>query len=58
MMKIGGEHLFIYHDMDEFLNKVREVKNGGRNFKVDMKNYSWKRKAEEMERALYGVRRR
>lgn len=58
MMKIGGDHLFIYHDMDEFLDKVREVKNGGKNFKVDMENHSWKRKAEEMERALYGVTQR
>jgi glycosyltransferase involved in cell wall biosynthesis len=58
VMKIGGEHLFIYQDMDEFLDKVREVKSGRREFKVDMENYSWKKKAEEMERVLYELKRR
>jgi len=52
VMKIGGEHLFIYHDMDEFLDKVLEIKNGPRSFEVDMTNYSWKKKAEEMEGLL------
>ncbi len=55
VMKIGGDHLFIYHGMDEFLDKVREVKNSPKNFKVSMENYSWKKKAEEMERVLEGL---
>ncbi|MDD2638740.1 MAG: glycosyltransferase family 4 protein, partial [Methanothrix sp.] len=49
MIKIGGENLFIYRDMKEFSDKVLEIKNSPRSFEVDMTNYSWKRKAREME---------
>ncbi|HOO54321.1 MAG TPA: glycosyltransferase family 4 protein [Methanothrix sp.] len=55
MMKIGGEHLFIYRDMKEFSDKVLEIKNDPRSFKVDMTNYSWKRKARDMEKMLENV---
>jgi len=55
MMKIGGEHLFIYRNMNEFSDKVLEIKNDPRSFEVDMTNYSWKKKAEEMEKMLEKV---
>jgi len=56
MMKIGGEHLFIYHDWGEFVEKIQEIKSGPRDFSMDMKMYSWKKKAGEMERMLDKVR--
>ena len=55
MMKIGGEHLFIYRDMKEFSDKALEIKNSPRSFEVDMTNYSWKKKAREMEKKLEKV---
>jgi len=55
MMEIGGDHLFIYRNMDEFMDKVLEIKNGSREFKVDMGSYSWKKKAEEMEEVLENI---
>ncbi|VUT28005.1 MAG: putative glycosyl transferase [Candidatus Syntrophoarchaeum sp. GoM_oil] len=57
MMKIGGENLFIYKNMDEFVERVKEIMENPRTFTVDTEGYSWKKKAEEMEGVLEEIGR-
>jgi len=55
MMKIGGEHLFIYKNMDEFVERVKDIMENPRTYQIDVDEYSWKKKAEEMEGVLEEV---
>jgi len=55
MMKMGGENLFTYQKMDEFVEIVKKVIDNPRTYQIDMDRYSWKSKAEEFERVLTDV---
>lgn len=57
VMKVGGENLFIYKDKEEFVDKVKYIMANPRKYEMDVSEYSWKRKAEEIEKLLEEVRR-
>ena len=52
VMKVGVENLFIYRDKEEFVDKVKYIMANPRKYKMDVNEYSWKRKAEELESLL------
>jgi glycosyltransferase involved in cell wall biosynthesis len=52
VVKVGGENLFIYKDKEEFVGKVKYIMANPRKYKMDVNEYSWKRKAEELESLL------
>ena len=55
IMELGGENLFIYHDMKEFVEVMKRIMDDPRTYPVEVSGYSWKNKAEEMERVLEEV---
>ena len=55
IIELGGENLFIYRDMQEFVGVVKRIMNDPRTYPVEVSGYSWKNKAEEMERVLNEV---
>ncbi|MEA3457750.1 MAG: glycosyltransferase, partial [Candidatus Thermoplasmatota archaeon] len=55
IMELGGENLFIYHDMQEFVEAVKKIMDDPRTYPVEVSGYSWKNKAEEMEKVLNEV---
>jgi len=55
IMELGGENLFIYRDMREFVEVVKRIMDDPRAYPVEVGGYSWKNKAEEMERVLNEV---
>ena len=55
IMELGGENLFIYRDMKEFVEVVKRIMDDSRTYPVEVSGYSWKNKAEEMERVLEDV---
>lgn len=52
VMKVGGESLFIYRDKEEFVDKVKYIMANPRKYEMDVSEYSWKRKAKELESLL------
>ena len=52
IMELGGANLFIYRDMKEFVEAVKRIMDDPRTYPVEVGGYSWKNKAEEMERVL------
>jgi len=52
IMELGGENLFIYRDMREFVEVVKRIMDDPRAYPVEVGGHSWKNKAEEMERVL------
>ena len=52
VMNVGGENLFIYKDKEEFVDKVNYIMNNPRKYEMDVNEYSWKRKARELESVL------
>ncbi len=55
IMELGGENLFIYRDMKEFVGAVKRIVDDPRTYPVEVSGYSWKNKAEEMEKVLEEV---
>lgn len=55
VMAIGGEHLFIYRDPDEYVRTVCELIDRPHRYEIDVSAWSWKRKAAEMETLLAGL---
>ena len=55
VVKVGGNHLFIYDTADEFVEKVSWIMNNPEDYVINMEHYSWKSKAEEMEKLLEEV---
>jgi phosphatidylinositol alpha-1,6-mannosyltransferase len=55
VMAIGGEHLSIYRDTDEYVNTVRDLIERPRRYEIDVSAWSWKQKAVEMEALLAGL---
>lgn len=52
MEAIGGDHLSIYHNDGEFISLVEEHIEHPRSYSIDVGQFSWKRKATEMEKEL------
>ena len=55
IMELGGENLFIYRDMQEFVEVVKRIMDNPRTYPVEVSGYSWKNKAKEMEKVLSEV---
>jgi glycosyltransferase involved in cell wall biosynthesis len=52
VIKVGAENLFVYKDKEEFVDKVKYIMNNPRKYEMDVNEYSWKRKARELESLL------
>jgi phosphatidylinositol alpha-1,6-mannosyltransferase len=50
VMEIGGEHLYIYKNDEEFINIIRNHIRNPRKYSVNVDHFSWKEKAMEMEK--------
>jgi len=57
IMAIGGPHLSVYRTGPEFLERVKETMDHPKTFTLDLGEYSWKRKAAELEAVLEGLLR-
>ena len=54
---IGGDHLSIYRNDEEFVALVGEAVRRPREVAVDSERFSWKRRAAEMEAVLLDLTR-
>jgi len=52
IIKIGGENLFIYWSKKEFVDRIKYIMNNPKKYEMDVNEYSWKRKAKELETLL------
>ncbi|WP_067047653.1 glycosyltransferase [Methanofollis ethanolicus] len=52
MEQIGGDHLSIYRNNEEFISLVEEKIDHCTSFSIDAEQFSWKRRAAEMEKVL------
>ena len=55
IMELGGANLFTYRDMKEFVEAVKRIMDNPMTYPVEVGGYSWKNKAEELEKVLYEV---
>ncbi|GLI47341.1 glycosyltransferase [Methanoculleus bourgensis] len=50
MLRMGGDHIAVYRDREEFVEKVDELSLAPEGRPVGMEEHSWKRKAEAFEK--------
>ncbi len=55
MMRMGGDHLFIYKNRDEFVPKIREVLDGPGRYDISVSEHSWRNKARAFEKIFESV---
>lgn len=49
MLQMGGDHITVYRDREEFIERVNELAPTPRGCPTEMKEHSWKKKAEAFE---------
>ncbi|MDN7025043.1 glycosyltransferase [Methanoculleus sp. FWC-SCC1] len=57
MIRMGGDHLFIYKNREEFVPKVREVLEGPGRYDIRIAEHSWRNKAREFEEIFERITR-
>jgi len=50
MLRMGGDHITVYRDSQEFLDGVDEAVSNPRRCTIPIEEHSWKKKAESFER--------
>jgi phosphatidylinositol alpha-1,6-mannosyltransferase len=50
MLRMGGDHIAVYRDREEFVEKVDELALAPGRYPSGMEEHSWKRKAEAFEK--------
>jgi phosphatidylinositol alpha-1,6-mannosyltransferase len=49
MIRMGGDHIFIYRDASEFVQKVNDLSRRQQRFDINIEQHSWEKKAEAFE---------
>jgi phosphatidylinositol alpha-1,6-mannosyltransferase len=52
IMQIGGQHIFVYRNLPEFIGQVKTIMERPVSYRMDMGQYSWKEKAIQFEKVF------
>ncbi|NLA31945.1 MAG: glycosyltransferase, partial [Methanomicrobiales archaeon] len=55
MLRMGGDHIAVYRDREEFLTRIDELACAPRDCTAGMEEHSWKKKAEAFEEIFWRV---
>jgi glycosyltransferase involved in cell wall biosynthesis len=55
VQKIGGENLFVYHNSAELVGHLRSLMTSTPSYTIDLREFSWKKKAREFEQVFSSV---